>query len=131
MSDDRLVWETISDLQRRVKELEHATSQANAVWIVVQQGIGRHDISGPYPSLPVATSAAADIAREELDGYHVYEIFQVKSPATEIGEPFKTVARISEGESGRVAWWWSFGRYDHISRRRNPDGYIDNPRSEP
>ncbi len=48
----------------------------NVVYLVVQQGIYRHDIRGVYTSVEAAVVAAKRAAAEDRDNYHEYEVYQ-------------------------------------------------------
>jgi len=58
------------------------------VYLVVQQGVYRHDIRGVYTSLDAAKVAAKRAAVEDQDSYHDYEVHE-----TTLGEYVEDVRR--------------------------------------
>ena len=46
------------------------------VYLVVQQGVYRHDIRGVYTSVDAAKVAAKRAATEDRDSYHEYEVYE-------------------------------------------------------
>jgi len=46
------------------------------VYLVVQQGVYRHDIRGVYTTAEAATVAARRAAAEDRDDYHDYTVYE-------------------------------------------------------
>lgn len=48
----------------------------SVVWLVIQQGVYRHDIRGVYSTQELAIRAAKKAAREDRDSYHEYIVHE-------------------------------------------------------
>jgi len=47
------------------------------VFVVVQEGVYRHDIHGPFTTFAEAVTMANEIARADNDNYHWYRVYKL------------------------------------------------------
>lgn len=72
----------------------------NMVYLVVQEGVYRHDIRGVYSSVELAEKAARRAAAEDSDSYHCYSVYASKLDeyAEDVAETAVVPQRKAEAE---------------------------------
>lgn len=56
--------------------MSNDSKQSERIYLVVQQGVYRHDIRGVYTSSDKARKAARRAATEDKDSYHEYDVYE-------------------------------------------------------
>ena len=80
------------------------------MFVVVVQGVYRHEILGVFDDYSLAVKVAQDAAYEEKDGYHTFEVLSgtLNQPVADMDTVYSCkwqVERVLDDEAKRILGW--------------------------
>jgi hypothetical protein len=90
------------------------------MYLVVEDAVYRHQIAGPFPDLDAAIAFATDLAIEDRDGHHDYDIYALDPDGPHIlGDRFPNPTAGAWPPTGTVGY-----PIDHVGSKRDPDAMV-------